>query len=134
MSHSLAAGLHGKERRDFPAKAAQTTEAVKKQSYVFQLHRTAELYVVVSLLLFTLIKASSNAFWCAGYQTFLSRTDKSQAVSMLFYIPGGLLGVSWNSMMDLLHQWTFYFTFRSQEITRYTFHHFLTFQGKRSSL
>lgn len=94
MSHSLAAGLHRKGRSDFPAKAAQTTEAVKKQSYEFQLHRTAEPYAAVSLLLFMLIKASSNGFWHAGYQTFLSRTDKSQAVSMMFYIPWGLLGVS----------------------------------------
>lgn len=76
MSHSLTASLYWKRRSDFPAKAAQTTEAVKKQSYEFQLHRTAEPYVVVSLLLFILIKASSNGFWYAGYHFPLKNRQK----------------------------------------------------------
>lgn len=106
MSHSLTGSLYWKGRSDFPAKAAQTTEAAKKQSYEFLLHRTAELSAVASLLLFVLIKASSSALWHAGLSDFLSRTDKSKAASLLFYIPWGLLGASWNSMMDLLRQWT----------------------------
>lgn len=136
MSHSLTASLYWKGRSDFPAKAAQTTEAVKKQSSEFQLHRTAEPYVVVSLLLFILIKGSSKAFWHAGYQTFLSRTDKSKAVSRLFYIPWGLLGViSWTAWWtSYVSGQSLYFNFRSQEVTGYTFYPFLISQGKRPSL
>lgn len=61
--------LRGRKR--FPAKVAQTTAAMKKQSYEFWLHKTAEPYAVVCLLLFLFIKACSNTFWHAEEQTFL---------------------------------------------------------------
>jgi len=46
------------------------SQAVKKLSYKFQLYKTAEPYVVVSLLLFLLIKAGSKTCWQAEDQTF----------------------------------------------------------------
>lgn len=88
--------LKGNKR--FPAKIAlqdRQQQAVKKQSYIFQMHKTAEPYVVVSLLFFLLVKASSNTFWHTEDQTFLWKTDKNNVWSVLCLHAMGLIMARW---------------------------------------
>lgn len=72
-SHSLTTGLYWKGRNNSQPRRHRQQQALKKQSYEFQLHKTAEPYVVVSSLLFLVAKASSNTSWHAEDQTLKNR-------------------------------------------------------------